>query len=125
MWGWPKMPTFLTHNEVINTKPTVHELNTKLRDFPHFRVPKMPNTHYHVIAGFHGCLPESNVFCQTLKDARAELADQVKNLRENGNTFNGALRLQYYEISKRTNALCDYLSIEKCNEHECLKWRNE
>lgn len=77
--------------------------------------------HYHVLAGFHGCLPESNNGpFTTLKESRAELKEEISELRDSGNTLVGDLKHGYFELSKKTTALCDYVSIEECVESDCF-----
>ena len=78
--------------------------------------------HYHVLAGFHGCIPESNVGPFTsLVDARIELKMEVNELRDSGNTLKGNLKHCYFELIKKTTALCDYLEISKCFENSCFE----
>lgn len=78
--------------------------------------------HYHVLAGFSGCLPESNNGPYTsLQDAREELKSEVKDLRESGNTLSGSLKEGFFTLHNKTDALCDYVEISKCVEKECFE----
>ena len=81
----------------------------------------MQTLHYHVLAGFHGCIPESNIYCASRKEAREELKHEVKDLRESKNRLTGNLKSGYFEITKKTDALCDYLEISECMEKDCFK----
>lgn len=76
--------------------------------------------HYHVLAGFHGCMPESNDSFHTVKEARDCLKQFVSDLRETGNTLSGNLKSGYFELIKKTDALCDYLEISECVETDCF-----
>jgi hypothetical protein len=76
-------------------------------------------THYHVMTGLHGCLPDYNEIFTTLKEARDGLKEIVKDLRDSKNTFRGSLKKGYFEVIKKEDFLGDYCSIETCTMIEC------
>ena len=76
-------------------------------------------THFHVMSGFHGCLPEMNETYEDLKTAKSFLKDTVKELRRDGNRFVG--QNNYYECTKKEGFLGDYIELAECQEKECLE----
>ena len=78
------------------------------------------NKHYHVLAGFSGCVPGENNIHKTLTSAREDLKNMVRDLRDGKNTLSGSLKSGHFDLLKKTDALCDYLSIEECHEQDCM-----
>ena len=79
--------------------------------------------HYHVLAGFFGCLPETNEAYETKKAARWAISDMAKELKDSGNTLNGKIygvQYVYLTLEVKTTALCDYLEVSECRETDCL-----
>ena len=74
-------------------------------------------THYHVFNGLHGCLPDGNNCYTTLREAREDLKDVVRNLREGGMKFTGNLKHGNFEQIDGNY----YADIETCQEPDCLK----
>jgi len=73
------------------------------------------------MAGFHGCIPEDNQVYTNTKSAEEGLKEVRDMLKESGNKLRGSIKGHYFEVVKKTDALCDYIDIESCNEEECLK----
>ena len=81
-------------------------------------------THYHVIGGFHGCMSEMNLVYASKIEARSALKEEIAQLRETGNTFHGSLKAGYFEASKKTDILGDYLEITECDQAKCMEAEN-
>lgn len=77
--------------------------------------------HYHVLAGLHGCIPDSDELYRTKQEARQGLKWIVGELRSSNNRLRGNLKQGYFELVKKTDALCDYCEISDCYESDCLK----
>lgn len=77
-------------------------------------------SHYHVMNGIHGCLPDYNEVYETISDARNGLKENVSMARENGDRLKGNLKNGYFEVitSKTSNY---YYDIEECKQKECLE----
>jgi len=74
--------------------------------------------HYHVMSGFHGCIPENNETAKNMIDARDQLKWWIDYFRESGMTFTGNLKSGYFEsISDNWYAEIS----DKCYEPECLE----
>jgi hypothetical protein len=76
-------------------------------------------THYHVIAGFHGCIPEMNSVFEDKENGLSYLKDCVEDLRDSENVLE-KYSDEYFEVTEKTSALCDYLELSECTEIDCL-----
>lgn len=85
----------------------------------------MNKKHYHVIWGFHGCIPENNWACLTKTEARNAMKEDVRNLRDGKNRLSGNLKDGYFEITHREDALCHYGEITECFESSCFDKNGE
>jgi len=77
--------------------------------------------HYHIICGFHGCLPEMNEVYTSIQSVREALKEYISELRSSGNKFAGNLKHGYFECIKKEDILGDYFEISICYQTECLK----
>lgn len=66
-------------------------------------------------------MPEFNYMVSTKRYAQEALSVEAKNLRDGGNKLTGTARDGYYVITKKTDALADYIEITECVENECLE----
>lgn len=79
------------------------------------------NHHYHVLMGFHGCIPELNEVYDDIETSKDRLADIVKDLKETGNKLELDYDECYAEITEKTDALGDYIEISDCTEIDCIR----
>ena len=78
-------------------------------------------THYHVLAGLHGCIPSSNDVYETREQANEGLKEIVNQFEDSENKLEGSVEQGYFEIKEKTDSLCDYVEISECQEKECLQ----
>ena len=76
-------------------------------------------THFHVLSGFHGCIPEMNEVFEDQALALSYLKDSIRSLEDDGNIFE-KFSDNYYECTEKTNYIGDYLEISICHENDCL-----
>lgn len=80
--------------------------------------------HYHIIDGFHGCIPENNHVASNMTEARQILLEQVRMFRKAGYSFTGNIREAYYEeIPNRLHRHPNYylMITDPCDNEECLE----
>lgn len=74
-------------------------------------------THYHAIAGTHGCMPNFNTGCETYEDAVSSLAV----LHELGRDRRRALRRDsYLELNPKGDGN-EYCEIVVCHDDDCAE----
>lgn len=75
--------------------------------------------HYHVITSLFGCMPSDNQVFSNKEEAKYYLVSIVRGLRDSDNVVQGTIKDGYFEVVEKTDALCDYVSIETCVLKEC------
>ncbi len=84
-------------------------------------MPENASTHYHAMAGLHGCIPDTSEVCDSYADAVSILAsvhelgrNRTRELRRNG----------YTELNLRRDGN-EYAEVAECSDPDCMADPND
>lgn len=78
-------------------------------------------THYHVLSGDHGYMPDNNIPCKTKEQALDCACSLAQELRAEGHKVHGKRADWHYEVERgEYPAGLEYIEVTECWEEGCM-----